>query len=134
MLDVYRLGAGSDQPGQHRIGWLFALVRRRWHLLAMVSILGAAFAAFIGAQQPPLYTATATVMIEPGARGVLEFQEVSPNLPPDSSTVNNEIAVIKSRTTLRRAIHELNLHSDPLFASSGSRAQQAFLAGLATAC
>jgi polysaccharide biosynthesis transport protein len=63
----------------------------------------------------PSYRATAVVILQTGAEPVVDFGGVLPGLAGDSSVVNTEVEVLRSRSLMARVAGALDLKSDPEF-------------------
>ncbi|MFN3523122.1 MAG: AAA family ATPase [Phenylobacterium sp.] len=94
---------------------MVAVFRRRMRLFAAVGLLifVAVFLATI--QATPMYTATANVMLDTRQETVVENAAVLSGLPADSSTVDTEVEILRSRQLAERVVETLNLDQDPEF-------------------
>ncbi|MDB5457588.1 MAG: capsular biosynthesis protein [Caulobacter sp.] len=94
---------------------VIATFRRRLRLFAAVA-LGVFIAVFLyTAQETPLYTATSTVMLDVRKEQVTDMSAVLSGLPADSSVVDTEVEVLKSRSLAERVVQKLKLEQDPYF-------------------
>ncbi len=66
-------------------------------------------------QQTPRYTATAQVMLDVRREQVTDMSAVLSGLPADSSVVDTEVEVLKSRSLAGRVVKDLKLEEDPYF-------------------
>src|SRR3546814_2231779 len=57
----------------------------------------------------PLYTASATIIVEPRQQKIVEFDSVLSALPVSLETMESEVQVIKSTTVARRVVDSLGL-------------------------
>lgn len=105
-------GRRQEVLNLHRI---LAMVRRRLLLLLVVG--GAIFlaAVVIALRTTPLYTATARVMLDTRKSEVVEGQGVLSNLGTESSSVDTEAEVLRSRQLAERVAKELKLDKDAEF-------------------
>lgn len=86
-------------------GVIFAVV----FLLIIVPVL----------MQVPKYTATASVMMDPRTMSATPDQEnVLSDLPPDQTTIDTEVEILKSNALADRIVRSLKLDSDPEFNSA----------------
>jgi len=94
---------------------MVAVFRRRMRLFAAVGLLIfiAVFLATI--QATPQYTATANVMLDTRQERVVENEAVLSGLPADSSTVDTEVEILRSRQLAERVVETLGLDRDPEF-------------------
>lgn len=94
---------------------LLAVLRRRKAIIgACIAVLTAVSAAIIF-QITPLYTAEATVILDPRKTQVVDMQAVLSGLPYDAAVVRSEIEVLKSAPMAERVVQKLDLTSVPEF-------------------
>ena len=95
---------------------LFAtLWRGRWRVL-LAGLAGAALgAAWLVLLAVPGYRASAVVVLQPGSEPGLDISTVLPGLAGESSAVNTEIEILRSRSLLSRVVERLGLDRDPEF-------------------
>jgi exopolysaccharide transport family protein len=118
---------GPARPGFQGSQWASALagqldLRRLWNVFRRrIRLFGAVAAALLLAtilftlQATPKYTAVANVMLDPRKEKVTNVEDVLSGLPPDSSVVDTEVEVLKSRQLAERVVKSLNLEADPEF-------------------
>lgn len=94
---------------------LYTMFRRRLRLLLAVALAVFIAAVFITLQETPKYTATSTVMLDTRKEKVTNVDAVLSGLPDDSSVVDTEVEVLKSRQLAERVVKALNLDQDPEF-------------------
>lgn len=94
---------------------LIATFRRRSRVFVAVAVIILAAVVLVTFQQTPRYTATANVMIDTRKRDVTDIQEVLSGLPADSSVVDTEVEILKSRSLAERVVNALELDRDPEF-------------------
>jgi len=94
---------------------LLAMFRRRLRLFAAVGLLVFVCAFIMTIRAQPQYTATANVMLDPRQERVVSAEAVLSGLPADSSTVDTEVEVLKSRQLAERVVEALKLENDPDF-------------------
>ena len=105
--------ASSETTGDG-VRKLIAIFRRRLRLFGGVVLSVLAVALVVIISQPPKFTATATLQLITKKQAVVT---VTPNQDPtpDSSTVDTEVEVLRSRAIALRVIHDLHLEQDPEF-------------------
>lgn len=104
---------GPDEASDlHR---LIAVFRRRMRILLAVALVVLATVMIITFQITPRYLATATVMIDTRKHDISNIEAVVSDLPPDSSIVDTEVEILKSRTLAERVVSALGLDNDPEF-------------------
>ena len=108
-------GAGrrSDTPGAG-IQRLMSVFRRRLRLFAGVVLSVLALGLVVVLTQAPKYTATATVALNTKKQPVVTATAM-PDQLPDSSGVDTEAEVLKSRALTQRVVRELKLDTDAEF-------------------
>ncbi|RAK56406.1 capsular biosynthesis protein [Phenylobacterium soli] len=102
-------------PGQLDLRRLVTTLRRRLRLFGAVAAAVLLATILITLQATPKYTATANVMLDPRKEKVTNVQDVLSGLPADSSTVDTEVEVLKSRHLAERVVTALKLDQDPEF-------------------
>ncbi len=108
----------SDVPDEDVIdlGALLAtLWRGKWLILLVTcaTLSLGVFYAFVAAV--PLYKSSAVVMLETKQESIVDLQSVVGGLSGDSSEVNSELEVLKSRGLMGKVVDKLDLVSDPEF-------------------
>jgi polysaccharide biosynthesis transport protein len=94
---------------------LMTMFRRHLRLFAAVSA-GVLLAAIVFTlTATPKYTATANVMLDVRQEQVVDSQAVLSGLPPDSSVVDTEVEILRSRQLTERVVKSLKLDQDPEF-------------------
>lgn len=98
------------------LGQLFSTIwRGKWivGLITTLAILAGGYYAFFVAT--PLYRSTAVVMLETEQQSVVDLQSVMGGMSGDSSEVNSEVEVLRSRGLIGKVVDRLDLVSDPEF-------------------
>jgi exopolysaccharide transport family protein len=94
---------------------LIATFRRRLRVFVAVFVLALAGVLVFTLEQTPRYTATSYVMIDTRKRDVSKVDQVLSDLPTDSSSVDTEVEVLKSRSLATRVVQHMHLDRDPEF-------------------
>ena len=94
---------------------LITVFRRRFW-----SFLAAGFLTFVAAvvftlQATPLYTSTASVVLNLRESQVVDIESVLSGMPPDSAAVDTEVEVLRSRALAEAVVDRLNLTEVPEF-------------------
>jgi polysaccharide biosynthesis transport protein len=109
------------------LGDVFAILRRRWFVVATMTALALIAAAAYLATAPRLYTGVATILIDTRSRPAIGDPAASTVLTayPDAVLVESQIRVIASDAVLRRVVEAEHLASNPEFgpAAPGVRAR-----------
>lgn len=98
---------------------LLALLGTLWR--GKIWILAAGLAALIiGAwyvlfAATPMYTASSSVALESREQQVMDIESVVTGLSGDTSTINTEVEVLRSRELIERLVLDLKLQNDPEF-------------------
>lgn len=80
---------------------------------ATVFAISGGYYAF--SQAVPMFSSTAVVLLESRQEQVVDFESVVGGLSLDSSTVNTEVQILRSRSLARSVADKLNLGRDPEF-------------------
>lgn len=107
--------ASTDQHGEIDLRELIRKVWRRKGTLIGVTALGTIIAALILFQITPVYTSTATVMVDPRKDTAVDVEAVLSGLPADQETIESEIEVLRSRRLAERVVQKLKLYESPEF-------------------
>ncbi|MFY8208081.1 MAG: GumC family protein, partial [Caulobacter sp.] len=92
-----------------------ATFRRRFRLFAAIAVVVFAAVVLFTLQQTPKYTAISQVMLDVRKEQVTDMSAVLSGLPADSSVVDTEVEVLKSRSLAARVVKDLKLEQDPYF-------------------
>ena len=106
------LEGGRDAGDLNQV---LATFRRRSRLFLAVAVVIVAAVMLVTLQQTPRYAATANVMIDTRKHSVDNIQAVLSDLPDDTSVVDTEVEILKSRSLAERVVNVLKLDQDPEF-------------------
>ena len=102
---------GSIRP---MIEYAIGFLRRRYLIITVGLVLGAAFAGlYLYAVAMPIYTASATMMIE--TRKPQLQQSLLGDAPPDAAWIESQIGVLTSRSVVSYVVQQLKLADDKDF-------------------
>ncbi|HEY8618274.1 polysaccharide biosynthesis tyrosine autokinase [Phenylobacterium sp.] len=104
--------------GQLDLRRLYAAFRRRLRLFGAVLLAVLLACVLLTQTATPMYTATANVMLDTRQERVTNVEEVLSGLPADSSVVDTEVEVLRSRQLAERVVRSLELDTDPEFNSA----------------
>ena len=108
------IGPDADR-GQSDPLQLIATFRRRMKVFgATIAVVLAGVIVFT-LEQTPRYTATSYVMIDTRKHDVAKIDEVLSGLSSDSSAVDTEVEILKSRSLANRVVQDMHLDKDPEF-------------------
>ncbi len=88
---------------------LVAVIRRRAMLIASVTVLVALAGLIYAMQLVPVYTATASVLVDPRRTSVVDTKSVVSSIGKDSSAIDSEVELIKSTSVALRVVDKLRL-------------------------
>jgi len=101
--------------------WLFGVFKRRWGVFVTVALIIFIAVAAYTLRQKPIYTATASVMIDAQRLQLFSAdhnQAVNTGASPDSNAVDTQVEVVRSRGVAEWVVRALRLDQDPEFAPS----------------
>jgi polysaccharide biosynthesis transport protein len=101
-------------------------LRRRYLIILICFLLSLPFAALYLFLAPAIYTATATMMIEP-RKGLLS-QTLGGDPPTDVAWIESQIGILKSQNVAAYVVKQLRLAEDPEFIRSGDGLLEELLA------
>lgn len=96
---------------------LFTAFRRRLRLFLAVATIIFLAVILVTLSATPKYTATASVMLDVRQEQVVSAEAVLSGLPADSSVVDTEVEILRSRQLADRVVKALQLDKDPEFNS-----------------
>ncbi len=108
-----------EQPADDDVLDLSALFSAIWRgkwiicVIAILAVLAGGYYAFVAAT--PLYKSTAVVILETEQQSIVDLQGVVGGLTGDTSEVNSEVEVLRSRGLMGKVVDRLNLVADPEF-------------------
>lgn len=94
---------------------LLRLLRREAWRIALALVLALGVAAWRLLAATPLWQAEATVVLDTREAQVVDIESVMSGLSADSSVVNTEVEVLRSRNLMDRVVGALRLEEDPEF-------------------
>ena len=98
----------KDAPStQTDLGGLAAILSRNWKSIAAATLGGLATALVYLAIATPIYSATATVLIDPRSRKIVSDDVVQGGVGSDLTLVESQVPIITSDAVLRRAVKSL---------------------------
>lgn len=89
--------------------------RRRLPLFLITVILVFTTVAVMTYQTRPVYSASASVIIDVRKTNVVDISSVFSGLAPDSAVVDTEVEILRSRTMMEKIARKLNLADSPEF-------------------
>ncbi len=97
---------------------LATLWRGKWWIALVTTVAVGIGGYYAFGVATPMYTASATVVLENRQEQVVDLQNVMSGLSGDQATVNTEVEVLQSRGVARKLVDRLGLLDDPEFNTS----------------
>lgn len=91
------------------LGEIFAVLLRRWWVIALLGAAGATAGLVVARATPPRYVAEAQLMLETRKQNILATEEVVPGLSLDDRAMASEVAVMRSRGLVDDALQRVDL-------------------------
>lgn len=112
---LFDQGQGGGATGGVDLLRLIAMFRRRLPLFLAVALVVMVAIIIITVRATPLYTATSSLTINTRTQNVVSAEAVLSGLSADTSVVDTEIEILKSRQLAQRVVEVLDLEKDPEF-------------------
>jgi succinoglycan biosynthesis transport protein ExoP len=97
---------------------ILGLLTRHVRLIVATVLLVVAVAGLSLFALKPIYSASTLILVDPSRKDLLDPAAETTNSGSDSARVDSEVELVKSETTLLRAVGDLNLVNDPEFGVS----------------
>jgi len=94
---------------------VFSSLWRRKELFLATLVLITSFVILVTLRMTPVYSSTASVMIDLKKNNASDLQAVLSGSPPDSALVDTEVEILKSLSLSEKVVTQLDLVSDPEF-------------------
>jgi capsular exopolysaccharide synthesis family protein len=107
--------AGPEGENVITIQRVLRAVRRRLSLMVAVFILVFSAVAVSSFQLKPMYTATSRIIVNTQAKNVVDFEAVLSGMPANSTIVDTEAEILRSRTLIGKVVDRLDLVNSPEF-------------------
>lgn len=108
-------GENSDGGDVVDLRALWFIFRRRMGLFTAIAGVIVTLAVLVTFQLPATYKATASVLIDPRKTEIVDIAAVMSGLTLDSSVIETEAEVMRSRGLAMRVVETLSLYDDPEF-------------------
>ena len=109
----YKYGGYEQQGSGVRSGLdligLLKIGQRRLPVIAGITVIGTLLAVVYALQLTPLYTAGATVLVDPRQKNVVDAEAVLSGIGGDWAALESEVEIIRSAAVARRVIKRLKL-------------------------
>lgn len=110
--DGERETSEQGEEGGFALQDAIAIVRKRYRLIAVLTMLVGNIAAGVTLLIPNRYVAVATVQIDQRAKKIVNIEGVISDLKADTATVDSEVEIIRSKAIAQRVIDILQLRTD----------------------
>ncbi|MGF7161651.1 exopolysaccharide transport family protein [Rhodoligotrophos appendicifer] len=90
-------------------------LRRRWQLIAGTIAVGLALVSLYLMVATPLYTASASILIDTRSKAVFDAEAVLSGMGADTAAIDSQVELIKSTATALRVADKLKLANDVEF-------------------
>lgn len=102
--------ATTGSAGEISFGQIFGILRRRYRLVLLITVLGAAAGAFLASREPPTYRAGAVLRVAGERRSLTgEMEEPTPVQSRTTDPILSLIQLVKSRSVLGAVVDSLGL-------------------------
>lgn len=101
--------------GAFSVDRMLSAVRRRLRIVIATPIVVAALSSLVVLSIPNRFDASAVVQIDPRKKTIANLDDVMSGLKADSTTVESEVEIIRSRAISLKVIDLLDLRNDPEF-------------------
>ena len=92
------------------------MLRRAWLALGVALVLFVVVMAVV-MNISPKYTATGSVLIDPHHQNLTQAEPMQAGMPPDTSAVDTQVEVLRSRALVEAVVRQMALYNDPEFNS-----------------
>ena len=89
------------------------IAQRRWAVMVPAALAVFAIVYAGAALSPRMYTATATISINPGREQVIANEQLVTQASADTTQIESEVQIMRSPATMRRVVDMLRLEEDP---------------------
>ena len=115
-----RFDGGYDRPAGDSIsfGHFFGVLRRRYRLVSILTLIGLAAGGYLAAKSPALYKATAVLRMAGERRALTGEIEPTPELDRTTDPILSIVELVRSRTVMGAVVDSLGLRlvsTDPDF-------------------
>jgi succinoglycan biosynthesis transport protein ExoP len=118
--------ADADTVDLSRLFWFF---RRRFWLLALVTLLGIALGVAYAFTAQPKYTAAAGLLIDSSAANLSRVDQGGSPAAEDLIAIETQMQIIRSQRVAVAVVDELDLTNNPLFIPNSTDAISAIIGG-----
>lgn len=124
-------GQQENRESEFGLADVLAVLKRRGKLVALLVVVATIVTAAVVYVLPNRYEASATVLVDPRKRTIVNVEQVVADLRVDTPTIESEVEVLRSASVAMRVIDALRLREDPEFNAPGPVKSALMRAGLA---
>ena len=99
----------ASKSGNFDLVNLFKMGRRRLPVISGIALIGTLLAAIYALQLTPLYTASATLLIDPRQKNVTDTEAVLSGISSEWAAIESEVEIIRSAAVAERVVRRLKL-------------------------
>jgi len=99
----------ASKSGNFDLVNLFKMGRRRLSVISGIALIGTLLAAIYALQLTPLYTASATLLIDPRQKNVTDTEAVLSGISSEWAAIESEVEIIRSAAVAERVVRRLKL-------------------------
>ena len=105
------------QPDSQLLGFtdVVDFLQRRWKVIAGSAVLFLCLTIAVTQVVTPIYVGTTELLLETPQQNVLGTEAITGNAILSSAVVESQLAILKSKSLLKRVVQERNLIADPEF-------------------
>ena len=126
-------GQQENRESEFGLADVLAVLKRRGKLVALLVVLATIVTSAVVYVMPNRYEASATVLIDPRKRTIVNLEQVVSDLRADTPTVESEVEVLRSASIAMRVIDALKLREDAELNAPGPAKRAMMRVGLARA-
>ncbi|CAN7373814.1 Wzz/FepE/Etk N-terminal domain-containing protein [Rhizobium sp. LjRoot254] len=110
----------TANPDIHVLEQLFAVARRRWKIVALLTIIGAVLGFIYAQSQVPVYSSAATIMVRSGPAADPVRQGIETTTPEEEGQFLSQLELARSTSVATIVANRLDLVEDADFAKPAS--------------
>ncbi|MDB5556470.1 MAG: ywqD 1 [Rhizobium sp.] len=108
----------TANPDIHVLEQLFAVARRRWKIVALITVIGAVLGFLYAQSQVPVYSSSATIMVRSGPAADPIRQGIETTTPEEEGQFLSQLELARSTSVATIVANRLDLLNDADFARS----------------
>lgn len=125
-----RLERRGKRTTETDAGGLLAILRRHVWKIVLSTLAATLLALTYLALATPVYTAAASLFVDPRARKVVSEEVAAQGYGTDLALLESQVAIISSDAVLKRVVEKLSLDTDPAYAPPPRQGLMAYIKSL----